>query len=69
MKNILKFFAAAILIWIIPVFFICGLVAFAYDIPFREALQMALFGLPAFFSGALGLAALIIAFCVTFPNE
>lgn len=61
MKSILKFFANALLIWTIPVFFICGLCSFAYQIPFNECLQIALGGLPALFSGALAIAALIIA--------
>ncbi len=68
MKNILKFFANALLIWTIPVFFICGLCSFAYQIPFNECLQIALGGLPAFFSGALAVAALIIALFVNDKN-
>ena len=61
MKSILKFFVNALLIWTIPVFFVCGLVSFAYQIPFNESLKIALDGLPAFFSGALAVAALIIS--------
>lgn len=68
MKSILKFFACALLIWTIPVFFICGLYSFAYAIPFNQALQIALDGLPAFFSVTLAVAALIISLFVNDKN-